>query len=349
MSATHPQLLLTSSPFLKKTEDTPYVMRQVIYSLLPTLLAAIYFFGISAFVITGCCVLSAIVTEWLLNGRQSDSLKDASAILTGLLLALTLPPATPVWMAVVGGVVAIALGKWVFGGLGANIFNPALVGRAFLQAAFPVAITTWYSALLPDRFAAFIGNTLGLPFQKTQIVATTSATPLASMKFEQTSTAFEALFWGSTAGSLGETSGIIILLGGGYLVLRRMLNWRIPTGILLTVLVLSYLLHWMDNTHFASGEFHLFSGGLMLGAIYMATDPVTSPITQRGCWVFAVGVGGLVVLIRNFGGLPEGVMYAILLMNAVTPIINRLVPARVFGEKFSLGNLLKPTSGMGGG
>jgi len=332
------KLVLSTSPFVKRPVDTPMIMRHVTYSLLPAVAAAVYFFGISALLIIVTCVGGCMLTEWLMTGRgslrQSDTrstIADGSAMVTGLLLALTLPPALPLWMALLGSVVAILLGKTLFGGLGQNIFNPSLVGRAFLQACFPVALTTWtpYGGL--GRFMTLSGDTFALPFAKSSVDAVTAATPLAQMKFESVPTAVTNLFFGSIAGSLGETSSILLLLGGAYLAYRKFLNWRIPLGIFITVFALASLLQLFGGDKYPSGTFHLFSGGLMLGAIFMATDPVTSPVTPRGSWIFAAGTGILIVAIRQFGGLPEGVMYALLFMNALTPLIDRYTQPRIYG------------------
>ncbi|RMF59030.1 MAG: RnfABCDGE type electron transport complex subunit D [Calditrichaeota bacterium] len=327
------KLLLTSSPFLKQEEDTPYIMRQVIIALLPATLAALYFFGINAFLVILVSILGAMFTEWLFTRSKGvNTLHDGSAALTGLLLALVLPPGIPLWMAFLGGVVSIGIGKMIFGGLGSNIFNPALVGRAFLQAAFPVAMTTWSPVIPMNQFFHLYHTTLGIPFLKMP-TAVTTATPLARMKFDAQLTAFHDLFLGSTAGSLGETSSLLILLGGIYMVLKKVINWRIPLAIFISMYVFAGILHWINPGHYAPPTFHLFAGGIMLGAIFMATDPVTSPVTQKGCWVFGIGIGFLVILIRTFGGLPEGVMYAILLMNAFTPLINRVTRERVYGTE----------------
>ncbi|KAA3612027.1 MAG: RnfABCDGE type electron transport complex subunit D [Calditrichaeota bacterium] len=331
---TAPKLLLTSSPFLKQQEDTPAVMRQVIYALIPALIAAIYFFGISALLVIVASVFGAVGTEWVFNistKKKFNSLKDYTALLTGILLAMTLPPGIPLWMAFLGGVVAIALGKLIFGGTGSNIFNPALVGRAFLQSSFPVAITTWSPYADFNSFMMFRGNTFTIPFVKANTDAVTAATPLAQMKFDGKLTETQNLFFGSSAGSLGETTALLLLLGGVYLTVRNYINWRIPTGIFIAVFLFASGLQLIDAEKFASPMFHLFSGGLMLGAIFMATDPVSSPITHKGCWIFGLGIGFLVVLIRTFGGLPEGVMYAILLMNSVTPLLNSVTQPRIYG------------------
>ena len=335
MTREGPKLLLTTSPFLKHGEDTAFLMWQVNYSLLPVVAVATWFFGLGVLLITGACIAGALLPEWLENRASGgkNTVRDGSGIITGALLALTLPPTTPLWMAFMGGLVSIALGKVVFGGIGSNIFNPALVGRAFLQAAFPASMTTW---TLPDKGSGLLAVPDGLftfPFMKADVDVVTSATPLAHMKFDGLSTPVEDLLLGTTGGSLGETSSAVILLCGIYLAARRILNWRIPIAIFVTVAAVAALMHVADPARFATPQFHLFSGGLALGAVFMATDPVTSPITQRGCWIFGAGIGVLVIVIRAFGGLPEGVMYAILLMNATTPLINRTTQARIYGAR----------------
>lgn len=334
MSADRPKLLLSTSPFLKQREDTVWMMWQVNYSLVPVVLAAVYFFGISALLIIMACVAGALLPEWLVQRTgAARTLKDGSALITGVLLALTLPPGLPLWMAFLGGVGAAVLGKLLFGGIGYSIFNPALVGRAFLQAAFPVAMTTWPPQGTLRAFWTLRGDHFALPFMQAHVDAITAATPLAHMKFDAEPTALADLLLGTTAGSLGETSAALILLCGVYLAVRKVLNWRIPVSIFATVLVAGGVLNGVDPGIYPTPWFHLFSGGLILGAVFMATDPVTSPITQRGCWAFGIGIGILVVVIRLFGGLPEGVMFAILLMNAATPLINRVTQARVYGTR----------------
>ncbi len=328
-----PDLLLFHAPLLRQGMTTPKAMRDVIYALLPATGAAIWFFGLSAILVLGSCIAGAVLAEWLFAPRGGGTLRDATAVLTGLLLGLTLPPGLPMWMAFLGGFVSISLGKVIWGGLGHNLFNPALLGRAFLLATFPIAMTTWVHAVGEGGFLNVYSSNLALPFMQSGIDGTTAATPLGMLKFEQEVTPLSDLVFGKTSGSLGETSGLLLLLGGVYLWLRRDLDWRIPVSILLTVIAFSALLGLFDAERFPTPLFSVFSGGLMLGAIYMATDPVTSPITPRGAWIFGIGVGVLVMLIRVFGGLPEGVMYAILLMNAATPLIDRHTQPRVFGRK----------------
>ena len=318
---------LTASPHIKGPDTTPRIMWSVVASLAPVVAAAVYYFGPSAILVIASATLGCVVTERLIGKR--GSLGDGSAAITGLLLGLTLPPGLPIWMALLGGFFAIAFGKLLFGGLGQNIFNPALLGRAFLQAAFPEDLTTWPVAT--ETWAQLRGDHFAMPLMSADpVAAVTGATPLGNMKFDQIPTEALDLMMGSIGGSLGETAAVAILLGGAYLALKKYLDWRIPISIFATVAVLSQIIHWIDPTK-PGAIFMLFSGGLMLGAVYMATDMVTSPTTKNGAWLFGFGIGALVVLIRLWGGLPEGVMYAILLMNAMVPFINRATQPRVFG------------------
>ncbi len=334
MKERDPKLLLFHAPLLRQDMTTPKAMRDVIYALLPATGAAMWFFGLGAFLVLAASVLGAVAAEWLFAGREirGKSLLDGSGLLTGLLLGLTLPPGLPLWMAFLGGFAAIALGKVIWGGIGHNLFNPALLGRAFLLATFPIAMTTWHAPAGDGAFFSVYSSNLALPFMQASTDGVTGATPLGLMKFQQEATPITSMALGTIGGSLGETSGLLLLLGGVYLWIRRDLDWRIPVSILLTVMVFSACLGFFDAERFPTPLFSVFSGGLLLGAIYMATDPVTSPVTPRGAWIFGIGVGVLVILIRVFGGLPEGVMYAILLMNAATPLIDRYTQPRVFGR-----------------
>jgi H+/Na+-translocating ferredoxin:NAD+ oxidoreductase subunit D len=319
---------LTASPHIKGPDSTARIMWAVVYSLAPVVAAAVYFFGPSAILVIAGSTAGCLLTERAMG--PGGTLRDGSAVITGLLLGLTLPPGLPIWMAFMGGVLAIGLGKIIFGGLGQNVFNPALLGRAFLQAAFPENLTTWSAAT--DSWWTLRGDNFAFPFMAADPVMTvTGATPLGEMKFEQIPTDTLDLLLGSTGGSLGETAALVILVCGGYLALRKYLNWRIPASILLTVAVLAQIFHFISPERYPDGLFMLFSGGLMLGAVYMATDLVTSPTTNRGCWIFGAGIGAMVVLIRLWGGLPEGVMYSVLFMNAFVPFINRATQPRVFG------------------
>jgi electron transport complex protein RnfD len=328
MKSKDPKLVVQAAPFLQQGLTTPQAMLDVFYALIPVTIASIWFFGISVLLVLMASIAGTVLTEWLFSSR-GESLRDGSAVLTGLLLGLTLPPALPLWMAFLGGVVGMGLGKTMWGGLGNNLFNPALLGRAFLLANFPNAMTTWTPQtglfdLHPSNFA--------MPLMQTDVDAVTSATPLGLMKFEQQDTPLFDLMIGNTAGSFGETCGLLIILGGVYLILRRSIDWRIPAAILSTVVIFTGLLFMFDSTRYPDPLFAVFSGGMLLGAFFMATDPVTSPLTPKGAWLFGIGIGIIVVLIRVFGGFPEGMMYAILLMNATVPLIERYTQPRAFGR-----------------
>lgn len=331
MKPRDPELLLQHGPFLRQDMTTPSVMVDVLLALMPATLAALWFFGLSAVMVLGASIAGAVLTEWSFASREvrRNILRDGSGLVTGLLLGLTLPPGLPMWMAFLGGAVAIGFGKIIWGGLGHNLFNPALVGRAFLLATFPTAMTTWSSAR--GSFWSFDPSNISFPFTLNAVDAVSAATPLGLMKFEQEVTPLTNLIIGNTSGSLGETSGLLLILGGIYLVIRRDLDWRIPVSILLAVVIFSGILDFIDPRYYPAPLFSIFSGGMLLGAIFMATDPVTSPSTPRGTWIFGIGIGLLVILIRVFGGLPEGMMYAILLMNAASPLIERYTQPRVFG------------------
>jgi Na+-translocating ferredoxin:NAD+ oxidoreductase subunit D len=323
-----PNLLVTASPHLRSRDSTPTIMWSVVGSLVPVVAFAVYYFGPSALLVTLASLAGAVGTEALWG--KPRAVRDGSAVITGILLGLCLPAGLPLWMAVLGGAFSIGFGKLIFGGLGQNIFNPALLGRAFLQAAFPVALTTW-PAVDGVPWWSLRGDNFALPLMGSRADAVTTATPLGLMKFEQVTTPVADLAFGTTAGSLGETGALLILVCGGYLALRNYLNWRIPASIFLTVAVFAGILHLIDGARYPTPMFMLLSGGLMLGAMYMATDMVTSPVTSLGSWIFGAGIGFLVVLIRLWGGLAEGVMYAILIMNALVPFINRATQPRVFG------------------
>ncbi len=323
----------------------PQIMRNVVYALLPVCAFSIWQFGLSALLLIVTVVISCLLTEryfnWL-SGRTS-TLGDWSATITGILMALTLPPGFPLWMGVVAAVSGIAIGKAMFGGMGFNVFNPALVGRAFVQAAFPVAITTWTPAGLPGRFVELIPTTLTLPFTTPPAIndwlatrapdSFTGATPLGGWKFGGLESSTLDLFTGMTAGSAGETSAILILLCGGYLIYRRMMDWRIPLAMIGTTFLLSAIFYLVDDSRFPDPLFMILSGGLMLGAMFMASDMVASPVTPAGVWIYGALMGVLTVVIRLFGALPEGVMYAILFGNAASPLIENLTQPRIYGSR----------------
>ncbi len=343
MSARPPTIELRSSPHIKRGVSVEQIMRNVVLALLPICVFAVWQYGLSALAliltVTAACLVTERVFNWM-SGRSS-TLADWSAAITGLLLALTLPPSFPLWMGTVAGFMAIALGKALFGGLGQNVFNPALVGRAFVQAAFPASIMVWVPAYAPERFSAFIPSSLTTPLMTPPDITVwarqaldgfTGATPLARWKFETHFTPAQDFLTGAVTASAGETSAVLILACGLYLAARRFMDWRIPIAVLGSAALLAWAFQLWDPARYPDPLFVLLSGGLMLGAVFMATDMATSPVTPLGVWIYGALIGGVTVTIRYFGGLNEGVMYAILLGNALTPLIDRYTPPRVFGD-----------------
>ena len=342
-ATTTAHVLLRTSPHLRKAPPVDVIMRNVVYALLPVCAFAVWQFGISVLALMVVCTGACLLTEHLVcrfSGKPT-TVGDWSVVITGLLLALTLPPGFPLWMGAVAAVFGTGVGKLLFGGLGYNVMNPALVGRAFAQAAFTVPITTWVPHGAADRFTTFIPSTLTLPFLKPvpiddwlashTVDGFTGATPLAMMKFEHVPADSLELLLGTTAGSAGETSALLILLCGMYLVFRNMMNWRITTAILGTSALFSAIFHAISPDIYPGPVFTLCSGGLMLGAVFMATDMVGSPVTPLGVWVYGALIGLVTVTIRFWGGLSEGVMYAILLGNACAPLISSVTQPRRYG------------------
>ena len=326
-------LHISTSPHISKGMSTEIIMRNVVWALTPVAGYAVYAFGLNALLVLVTATGACVITEHVLCkvSHKQSTVSDWSAVITGLLLGLTLPPIFPLWMTFCGGVIAISLGKFIFGGLGYNVFNPALVGRAVLQAAFPVSMTSWYPALSGDRFSQVASSIFAAPFMSPTFDGMSGATPLAAFKFEQISTKTSDLALGLISGSTGETCALLIMVGGLYLIVRNMMNWRIPLAILGTVFAMSGILFLINPEIYPSPVFMLFSGGLVLGAMFMATDMVGSPITSRGVIVYGMVIGILVVVIRIWGGLPEGVMYAILIGNALSNHIDKMIQPRVYG------------------
>lgn len=321
------RLIMVSSPHVLTEDSTPRIMRDVLISLAPAVLAGVWFFGLSALgvvllSIAGCVAAEALLLRLFrpqISVRQC--LGDGSALVTGLLLGLNLASSAPWWMVLAGCVVAMSLGKHVYGGLGQNLFNPALVARVFLLIAFPVQMTHWPKPTPGDW----------LP-----VDAATGATPLAVAQLDGVKAAIEQfgyadLFLGAVGGCIGEVSVAALLLGGLYLMIRRVIRWEIPVSFLLTVLVFAQIFHWIAPDTYAPGLYHFFSGALFLGAFFMATDYVTSPMAPKGMIVFGVGCGLLTMIIRLWGGYPEGVSFAILIMNSLVPIIDRHIKPKRIG------------------
>lgn len=319
--------IVTVSPHIRNDETVSRIMWTVSLSLLPAFVSAVYFFGPRAVYVTALCIIGSFFSEWLvekMTGRDI-TISDGSAFLTGLLLGMNLPSSAPFYIPLVSSFVAVAITKQLFGGLGYNIFNPALIGRAFALIAWPRAMTTWVAPT-----AAFVG-----------LDAKTTATPLSILKeggmqklievFGDKTNLYTDLLLGHRAGSLGETSVIALLIGGAFLLYKRYITWHIPLSFLGTVAVMAWV--FGGKVGFFTGDpvLHLLSGGLMLGAIFMATDYVTCPTTRSGQIIFGIGCGLLTILIRLKAGYPEGVMFAILLMNCFSPLIDRNMKSKVFG------------------
>lgn len=323
------KLVVSSSPHVRSDETIEKIMYTVILALLPAAGAGIYFFGINAATVIMLSIITAIACEALMQkamGRRI-AVKDGSAVLTGLLLAMNLPSNAPWWLVVIGSAFAIIIGKQIFGGLGFNIFNPALAARVFLIISWPVQMTTW-----PKPATIF---------SKASVDAVTAATPLGLLKSElllknnigeAANISVIDMIIGNIGGSLGEVSAILLLLGGIFLIYRGYISWHIPVSFIGTVVIISAIFWIIDPARYAGPLFHVLTGGLMLGAFFMATDYVTSPITSRGMIIFGFGCGFITILIRLFGAYPEGVSFAIMLMNLVTPLIDKYVRPSLFGE-----------------
>lgn len=329
-------LTISPSPHDHTSESVPKLMYGVIIALVPAFLVSVYFFGIGTVIITGTAMISCTLFEWLIQRflmKEKPSIKDGSALVTGILLAFCLPTNLPVWLVVLGSFVAISVGKMSFGGLGNNPFNPALVGRVFLFISFPVQLTSWPEP--GENHFAYLD-------------ASTGATPLGIMKEgirngEKMSEILPAMpfyqdmFLGRMGGSAGEVAVAALLLGLIFLLVRRIITWHIPVSILGTVTVFTGIM-WLGNPSMNPNPlFHLLSGGLMLGAVFMATDYVTSPMNVKGMWIYGIGIGVITVVIRVFGSYPEGVQFAILIMNAFTPLINKYAKPKRFGEEVTDG------------
>ncbi|MBR1809969.1 MAG: RnfABCDGE type electron transport complex subunit D [Paludibacteraceae bacterium] len=325
------KLIVSPAPHVHSGDSVRRNMLNVIIALVPAYVVSIVAFGWGALMVSATSVAACVLFEWLIAKfilKQQPTLGDCSAILTGLLLALNLPSNLPLWIVIVGALVAIGVGKMTFGGLGQNPFNPALVGRVFLLISFPVQMTTWP---LPKGFHS------AMPFMD----AETGATPLAIMKqalkagdsslLDQLPTLWQ-MAAGYVGGSFGEISAIALLVGGIYLLCTKTITWHIPVSILCTVAAFSGILY-LALPGAASPVHHLLTGGLLLGAIFMATDYVTSPMTGWGQIIYGIGIGLIVVIIRTWGAYPEGMSFAILIMNAVTPLLNMYIRPKRFGEK----------------
>ncbi|HEY3325964.1 MAG TPA: RnfABCDGE type electron transport complex subunit D [Novimethylophilus sp.] len=337
------QIELRTAPHVHAPRSVENIMLNVVLALLPICFFSVWQYGLSSAVLIFTVTATCLATERFFSSKsgKGNTLGDWSATITGLLLALTLPPSFPLWMGVVAGFASIALGKALFGGLGFNPFNPALIGRAFVQAAFPSTIASFIPAFAQQRFVEFAPSTLTAPMmipadnagwiKAAAIDAFTGATPLGRWKFENFTYSAHDFLSGSVTAAAGETSAILILLCGAYLALRKFMDWRIPVAVLGSAALLAWALHLAVPARYPDPAFVLLSGGLMLGAVFMATDMATSPVTPLGVWIYGALIGVLTVVIRYFGGLTEGVMYAILIANAAAPLIEQFTQPRTYG------------------
>jgi electron transport complex protein RnfD len=315
-------LIISPSPHIHSGDSIGKKMYGVLIALIPVFLVSLYYFGLGALIVTTVSALSCVLFEYLIQKflmKKEPSVRDGSALLTGVLLAFNLPSNLPVWIIVIGALAAIGIGKMSFGGLGTNIFNPALVGRVFLLISFPAQMTTWpVPGKLPMHY----------------IDGETGATTLSLLKGAAGQLpSLTDMLLGNMGGSLGEVSAAALLLGFAFLLIRKIISWHIPVAVVGTVFAFTGILYLADPLSYAAPPVHLLSGGLLLGAVFMATDYVTSPMSRSGMLVFGAGIGLLTSVIRLFGSYPEGVSFAILIMNALTPLINNYFKPKHFGEK----------------
>ena len=329
-------LNISVSPHIRKPLTVPRIMIMVLVALVPAFIASVYFFGFRALTLTAVSIITAILSEWVIVKyilKKPSTLGDYSAVVTAVLFAFNLPVDLPLWMAALGSVFAIGVAKWTFGGLGNNFINPALAGRAFLLASYPVEMTKWSATKL--------GSINGL-----NIDAVSSSTPLAAIKTQMANGTFQALdyqdsFWqlfiGNVGGTIGETSALALIIGALFLMYKHIIGIKVPLTYIGTVFLLFLVFNGttsdiLSTVAMTVATFHIFAGGLMLGALFMATDMVTSPITPLGKIIFGFGCGVLTFTIRKFGGYPEGVSYSILLMNLLVPLIDRYTRPRIYGK-----------------
>ncbi len=338
------KLHVAPSPHVRGTVSTARLMWTVVATLAPAAAWSVYLFGLPALTVivatVACCAAGEALCQ--LAMKKPISLKDGSAVLTGLILALTLPPGLPLWICAIGSVVAVIVAKGVFGGLGQNLFNPAMTGRVFLLIAFPGPLTRWLvprgtgDTLFGHPVTAYDATGKMVEVSANNVDVITGATPLGLLTEKGTAAVAalsdqSAVFFGQVNGSLGETSALLLLLGGLVLLWRRVITWHIPVSFLGTVALFAAITNAIDSTAFAGAPFHLFTGGVMIGAWFMATDYVTSPMHATGKLIFGAGCGILTMAIRLWAGYPEGVSFAVLLMNATVPLLDNYFRPKKFG------------------
>jgi Na+-translocating ferredoxin:NAD+ oxidoreductase subunit D len=325
---------ISGSPHVHGDENVKKIMYTVVYAMVPAMLVSVYFFGLDALRVLLISVAACLFFEWVIQKyliKGPVTINDGSAVVAGILLAFNIPANIPSWILIIGALVTIGVGKMSFGGLGKNPFNPALVGRVFMLISFPVQMTSWPipkpifdGGLMTD---AITGPT-ALGILKEGIGA---GKTIDQIMTEPSMPEYIDRLTGNMGGSLGEMSAIALILGGIFMVWRKVINWQLPVSIIVTVFVFAGIFHLIDPTHYIDPMFHLFTGGLMLGAIYMATDMVSSPMNMSGKLIFGIGIGLLTIIIRLWGAYPEGISFAILIMNAFTPLINNSFKPKRFG------------------
>jgi len=323
-------LTVSGSPHVHSDQSLKKIMWGVVIAMVPAMLVSFWYFGLPAIIITLTAVISCLVFEYLIQKyllKQNPTITDGSAIITGMLLAFNVPSSLPLWQMVIGALVAIGIAKMSYGGLGKNPFNPALVGRVFLLISFPVDMTLWPLPKPVWTMVDAITGPTSLGILKEGVAKGDTVSQLASQL-----PSLQDLFIGGIGGSLGEVSAAAIILGGLYMIFRKIITWHIPVSFIATVAIFTGIMWQINPEHYINPMFHLLAGGLMLGAIFMATDMVTSPMTYKGMIIYGIGCGVLTVLIRLWGSYPEGVSFAILIMNAVTPLINKGFKPKRFGE-----------------
>lgn len=331
-------LTISASPHVHGDNSTKKIMWGVVYAMIPAMLVSIYFFGLDAMRVIFIAVAASIFFEWaiqkyLLKGKETIS--DGSAVITGILLAFNVPSNLPWWIIVIGALVAIGMGKMSFGGLGKNPFNPALVGRVFMLISFPVQMTSWPKAApIFDGLADAITGPTALGVMKEGLNA---GQTVQELMLSSEMPSFMNLFLGEMGGSIGEISALALILGGIFMLWKKIITWEIPGSILISVVLFSGIFWLIDPSHYVNPIFHLLTGGMLLGAIFMATDMVSSPMTRNGQLIYGVGIGLLTVIIRVWGAYPEGMSFAILIMNATVPLLNNAFKPARFGKEVKHG------------
>jgi electron transport complex protein RnfD len=323
-------LTVSGSPHVHGEQSVKKIMWGVVIALIPAMLVSFWYFGLPAIIVTLTAVISCLVFEYLIQKyilKETPTITDGSAVITGILLAFNVPSSLPLWQMIIGSLVAIGIAKMTFGGLGKNPFNPALVGRVFLLISFPVDMTTWPKPVPVWTLADAVTGPTSLGVLKEGLAKGDTVSQLASHL-----PSMQNLFIGGVGGSLGEVSALALIIGGIYMLIRRIISWHIPVSYILTVAIFTGIMWNINPERYINPLFHLFAGGLMLGAIFMATDMVTSPMSYSGMIIFGIGCGVLTVLIRLWGAYPEGVSFAILIMNALVPLINKGFKPKRFGE-----------------